>query len=74
MCGVGGRLRRLNLHYLERRRVRGELMEVYKWMKGYTKGNINKVLVVRERSVSMRVCLCVGVEVCECKSVNVKSL
>lgn len=43
------RLRRLNLHSLERRRVRGDLTEVLKWMKGYRKGDINKVLVVREQ-------------------------
>ncbi len=41
--------RRLNLHSLERRRVRGDLTEVYKWMKGYNKDDINKVLIVREQ-------------------------
>ncbi len=29
--------------------MRGDLIEVYKWMKGYNKGNINKVLIVREQ-------------------------
>ena len=43
------RLRHLNLHSLERRRVRGDMIEVYKWMKGYNKGDINKVLMVREQ-------------------------
>lgn len=33
----------------ERRRVRGDLIEVYKWVKGNNKGNINKVFVVREQ-------------------------
>ncbi len=42
------RLRRLDLHSLKRRRVRGDLIEVFKWMKGYNKGDINKVLIVRE--------------------------
>ncbi len=37
------------MHSLERRRVRGDLIEVYKWMKGYNKGDINKVLIVREQ-------------------------
>ncbi len=43
------RLRRLNLHSLEIRRVREDLIEVFKWMKGYNKGDIIKVLVVREQ-------------------------
>ncbi len=30
-------------------RIRGNLIEVYKWMKGYSKGDINKVLLVREQ-------------------------
>ena len=44
----GERLRRLNLHSLERRRVRGDLMEVFKWIKGYNRGDINKVLIFSE--------------------------
>ena len=44
------RLRRLNLHSLERRMVKVDLIEVYKWMKGYNKGDINKVLIVREQN------------------------
>ncbi len=44
------RLRRLKLHSLERRKVRGDLIEVYKWIKGYNKlGDVNKVLIVREQ-------------------------
>ena len=41
-------LRHLKLHSLERRRVRGDLIEVYKWMRGFNTGNVNKVLVVSE--------------------------
>ena len=29
--------------------MRGDLIKVYKWMKGYNKGDINKVLIVREQ-------------------------
>ncbi len=38
------RLKHLNLYALERRRVRGDLIEVFKWVKGYNKGDISKVL------------------------------
>ena len=30
----------LKLHSLERRRVRGDLIEVFKWVKGFNKGNV----------------------------------
>ncbi len=29
--------------------MRGDLIEVYRWMKGYNKGDINKVLIVKEQ-------------------------
>lgn len=43
-------LKRLNLHSLERRNVRGDLTEVLKWMKGFNNGGVNRVLVVKEQS------------------------
>ena len=36
----------LKLHSLERRRLRGDLIEVFKWYRGYNKGDISKVLRV----------------------------
>ncbi|XP_050711202.1 uncharacterized protein LOC126995577 [Eriocheir sinensis] len=43
------RLKHLNLHSLERRRVRGGLIEVFKWVKGYNKGDISKVLRISQQ-------------------------
>ena len=34
----------LNLHSLERRRLRGDLIEVFKWYRGYNKGDVNIIL------------------------------
>ena len=37
------RLKLLKLHSLERHRVRGDLIEVFKWVKGFDKRDIGKV-------------------------------
>ena len=41
-----GRLKLLKLHSLERCRVREDLIEVFKWVKGFNKGDVGKVLMV----------------------------
>ena len=38
------RLKRLNIHYLERRSARRDLIEVLKWVKGINKENIDQVI------------------------------
>ena len=40
------KLKLLKLHSLERRRVRGDLIEVFKWVKGFNKGDVGKVLTI----------------------------
>ena len=37
------RLKLLNLHSIERRRARGDIIETFKWGKGINKGNIDQV-------------------------------
>ena len=44
------RLRKLNLHSLERRRIRGDMIEVFKWYKGINKGDINRVLKIHNEN------------------------
>ena len=43
-------LNRPSLHSLERRRVGGNLIEVYKWVSGYDKGYISQVLIFSEHT------------------------
>ena len=40
------RLKRLNLHSLERKRARGDMIEVFKWIKGINKGNIIQIVEI----------------------------
>ena len=40
------RLKLLKLHLLERCKVRGDLIEVFKWVKGFDKENVGKVLTI----------------------------
>ena len=42
-------LKHLNLHSSERRRVRGDLIKVFKWVKSFNKWDINKVLIVKKQ-------------------------
>ena len=45
------KLKHLNLHSLEKRRLRRDLKKkVSKWFKGFNKGNINKILIVKEKA------------------------
>lgn len=38
------RLKLLSLHSLQRYRLRGDLIEVFKWYWGYNKGDVSKTL------------------------------
>ena len=37
------------LHSQERSRVRGDLIEVFNWMKGFNKGDVGKILTVNSQ-------------------------
>ena len=43
------RLKLLKMHSAERRRVRGDLIEVFKWVKGFNKGDVGKVFTMISR-------------------------
>ncbi len=43
------RLKHLNLHSLEERSVRGKLKDVFKWVKGFNKSDISKVLRISQQ-------------------------
>ena len=43
---------RLNLHSLERRRARGDMIEVYKWVKGINKGSIEQVIEISSQGMT----------------------
>ena len=43
------RLKHLKLHSLERRRIRGDMIEVFQWVKDFNKGDINKVFIIKEK-------------------------
>ena len=45
------RLKRLNLHSLQRR-ARGDMIEVFKWVNGIDKGNINHVLEFSSQEIT----------------------
>ena len=42
-------LKLLKLHSLERRRIRGDLIEVFKWVKGFNQGDVRKVLTINNQ-------------------------
>ena len=46
------RLKALGLHSLERRRCRGDMIEVFKWKEGINKGDINEVLKMKDEGIT----------------------
>ena len=48
------RLKLLYLHSQERRRTRGDMIEVFKWVKGINKGSIDQVLDVSNQDTRTR--------------------
>ena len=44
------RLKALNLYILERRRLRWDVIEVLKWCRGYSKGDISEVLWINTQN------------------------
>ena len=46
------RLKALGLHSLERRRCRGDMIEVFKWKNGINKGDISEVLKMKEEGIT----------------------
>ena len=46
------RLKALNLHFLERSRLKGDLIEVFKSSNGYNKGDISRVVTVNNQNIT----------------------
>lgn len=42
------RLELLNLHSLERRRARGDLVELFMWLRDFNTGDVHKILILSD--------------------------